>query len=266
MPKDDPEWTKRGNGTYTSDECDSVGELPKSKSKKDQRGPSVTGVPAKPLLSDDYFADYLRNSYNGLYGVLCSTGRIAEAMAMRQKLMAVLTDHQLKATMTGQSSSTKPHCAPEGLDLSQFIDGGTVQSLSQKTHPIQLKDTSTDYEKKLDALRADLNNLQKEVAVQKDRLEDESSKRVAQEANMKDFDVQLDGIQALLMQLTEMKAHEEGQKVAAKDAKEKNLCYYCYEKGHKLDDCPKLATTKCYKCLQVGHTTKRCPKNKPEIQ
>ncbi|KAH7670046.1 hypothetical protein AAVH_42731 [Aphelenchoides avenae] len=224
-------------------------------------------MPAKPLLSDDYFADYLRNSYNGLYGVLCSSGRIDEALAMRQKLMSVLTDYQLKATMTGQSSSMKLTGRTEGLDLSQFFDGGTVPAgRSLKTHPAQLKESCTGYDNKFDALRADLNNLQKEVAMQKDLLDVESSKRVAQDDRLKEFDVQLDGVQAVLMQLTEMNAHDEGQKVDMKEAKEKKLCYFCREKGHKLDDCPTLATMKCYQCQQVGHTTKRCPKNKPGTQ
>ncbi|KAH7714568.1 hypothetical protein AAVH_18066 [Aphelenchoides avenae] len=268
MPKGDTDWTKRGSGTYTSDECDSVGELPKSKSKKDQRGTPTTGMPPKPLLSDDFFADYLRNSYNGLYGVLCSSGRIDEALEMRQTMMSVLTDYQLKATMTGHSPSSKLQGSPEGFDLSQFFDGGTVPGGQlQKTHPTQLKDASTAYDKKFDTLRTDLNNLQKQVATQKDRLDVESSKRVAQEAHIKEFDVQLDGVQALLMQLTEMKAHEEGHKSAEKKGKEKNAnveCGYCKEKGHQLPHCVKLQATVCPVCKDSGHTAKKCPKNKHE--
>jgi hypothetical protein len=43
------------------------------------------------------------------------------------------------------------------------------------------------------------------MTMQKDRIDVESSKRIAQEAHFKEFDVQLDGVQALLMQMTEMK-------------------------------------------------------------
>lgn len=133
----------------------------------------------------------------------------------------------------------------------------------------RFQEPSADYDKKIDALRTDLNNLQKQVAMQKDRLDLESTKRVAQEEHLKEFDVQLDGFQALLMQLTEMKAHEEKHNSADKKVlgKEKSAdveCGYCKEKGHQLPHCVKLQATVCPVCKGSGHTAKKCPKNKHE--
>lgn len=57
MPKGDAEWTKRGEGTYTSDEYDSVSDLPRGKTK----------VSITLRIANVYVAPWLMLFLPGLY-------------------------------------------------------------------------------------------------------------------------------------------------------------------------------------------------------